>query len=156
IQFFRPSISAACLRVVSVILTPPSIRAISSTRSSLPSTVTRESTRSFEALLKTCHCWSAEAATCGRWVMHITWCLPPSCFNIPPTAPRTAPADAGVHFVEHERGHARHLRRRRLYGKRKTRQLSAGGNPGERSRLHAFVGGYQELDALQSGRCHLC
>ena len=55
-DYFLPSISAACLRVVSVILTPPSMRTISSTRPAALSGATDEITLPRTPALLTCHC----------------------------------------------------------------------------------------------------
>src|SRR6266705_2355221 len=69
----KPSISAACLRVVAVIATPPSMRAISSMRDFWSSTATRLRALPLSVPFATDHCSRAWAATCGRCVTHRTW-----------------------------------------------------------------------------------
>src|SRR2546430_9524400 len=68
----KPSISAACLRVVAVIATPPSMRAISSMRDFWSSTATRLRALPLSEPFDTDHCSRAWAATCARCVTHST------------------------------------------------------------------------------------
>ena len=63
----------------SVIFTPPSMRAISSTRAPASSGSTLDVTcPPLRLLCSPASCWSPCAATCGRWVTHSTWRVSPS------------------------------------------------------------------------------
>src|SRR5882672_8884245 len=92
VKYYRkPSISAACLRVVAVIATPPSMRAISSIRDFWSSTATRLRALPLSVPFATDHCSRACAATCGKCVTHSTWRSSPRARKFLPTTSATAP-----------------------------------------------------------------
>ena len=152
VQSLTPSISAACRRVVSVIFTPPSIRASSSTRS---------------RTLQRPHVAAHLAGDLG--LAHLP--LPvgrrrhlrqmgdahdlmaaPKLLQHPAHDLRHPAADPGVHFVEHQRRHLRDLGGDGLDRQAEPRQLTAGGDLGQRPDRRTRVRGGQELDSLETVR----
>ena len=85
------SISCACSRVAIVMVTPPSIRAISSMRCASSSTSMVECVAPSLVVLDTRQWCAPCAATCGKCVTHSTWRFCPICASKRPTTSATAP-----------------------------------------------------------------
>ena len=105
--------------------------------------------------LATTRWWSAQAATCGRWVTASTWRSRPSCFISRPDRLGHRAADAGIDLVEDQR-----LRRAELAGgdgdrQRDARQLAARRHLADRPRRAARDGRDQEADFFQAARRRL-
>ncbi len=84
-------ISRAWRRVVSVIRAPPSIRAISATRSSPSRETTEVTVRPSTTRFSTRKWESANAATWGRWVIQRTCWPRATSFSFSPTSAEVAP-----------------------------------------------------------------
>ena len=95
-------------------------------------------------VLVTRMCWSAKAATCGRWVTTSTWTCRASMASRRADLDGGTAADAGVDLVEDEGGHGVHGGQHHLDGEHHAGELTAGGalaqRPGRARRSAAAAG----------------
>ena len=77
--------------------------------------------------LRTTRCWSANAATCGRWVTTSTWAVRASAASRRPDLDGGPAAHPGVDLVEHQGRHRVGAGEHDLDGEHHARQLASRG-----------------------------
>ena len=134
------TISRACWRAASVTVSPPSIRAISSTRSGPRASPTSVSVRPRSTRLRTAQWASASDGDLGQVGDAQDLVGAGDRLELAPHDLGHAAADARVHLVE-DQGLARRVRAgHRLQGEHDPAQLAAGGDARQRPKLLAGVG----------------